>query len=108
MLLHQPREFLVVDAEAALARQLVRQLDRKAVGRLERERVLARDLSARRGVLEELHAALERLAEALLLRREHLLNLAPVLPELGVGLPQLLDHRIGEAAEERRLHADAQ
>src|SRR5437016_3200932 len=32
MLLHEPCELLVVDAEAALARELLRQLDRKAVG----------------------------------------------------------------------------
>src|SRR5204862_185265 len=68
--LHQARVLLVVHAEAALARELLRQLDREAVRRLEIERVVAGDLALRRGLLEDRHAALERLAEALLLGGE--------------------------------------
>jgi len=84
MLLHQPRELFVVDAEGRRARARAPASTRsKAVGRLEGERVFARDLAACCGILEELHAALERLAEALLLRSEHLPDLAPVLRELG-------------------------
>ncbi len=48
VLLHQPRVLLVVDAEAALARELHRQLDREAVRRCERERVVAGDLARAR------------------------------------------------------------
>ena len=76
MLLHQARVLLVVHPEAALARELLRQLDREAERRLQREGVLARDLAAGRGLLEDLHPALERLGEALLLGREHLPDLA--------------------------------
>ena len=108
VVLHQPRVLLVVDAEAALARELHRQLDRKAVRRCERERVVAGDLPARRRLVEQLHAALERLAEPLLLGGEHLPDLAAVLDELRIRLPHLLDHRVREPREERRLHADAQ
>src|SRR5438445_822218 len=108
MPLHQPRVLLVVDTEAALARELLRQLDREAVGRLERERVVAGDLAPGGRLFEELHTALERLAEALLLRREHLPDLARVVDERRVRLAHLLDHGFREAGQERRLHADAQ
>ena len=83
MLLHQLRVLLVVHAETALARELLRQLDREAVGRLEREGVVAGYLAARGGLLEELHAALERLGEARLFGREDLPDLVGVLDELG-------------------------
>ena len=65
-------------------------------------------VAVRGRLLEELHAALERLGEPLLLGGEHLRDLARVLGELRVRLPHLLDHGFGEAGKERRLHADAQ
>src|SRR5215211_1328266 len=67
MLGHPPREVLLVHAEAALARELVRQLDREPVRGCQREGVLAGDLALRRDLLEELHPARERLGEPLLL-----------------------------------------
>ncbi len=108
MLLHQPRVLLVVHAEAALARELLRQLDREAVRRLQVERVVAGDLALRRRLLEDRHAALERLAEALLLGGEHAVDLVAVLDELRIRRAHLLDHDVGEAGQERRLHPDAQ
>ena len=62
----------------------------------------------RGGFLEELHAALERLAEALLLRGEDAVDLLAVLDELRIRAAHLLDHGVGEPGQERRLHADAQ
>src|ERR1700747_760367 len=67
VLLHQPRVLLAVHAETALARELLGQLDREAIRRLQRERVLAGDRAPCRRLVEELHAALERLGEPLLL-----------------------------------------
>ena len=105
---HQPRVLLLVDLEPALARELVRQLDREAVGGLQRERVVAADPPVRRGFLEQRHAALERLREALLLGGEDVVDLAAMLDELGVRVAHLLDHGVGQSGEKRRLHADAQ
>ena len=56
-----------VDRLAALPGELDSELDREAVGRSERERLLAGDRLARSELLEQPEAALERLAEALLL-----------------------------------------
>ena len=70
--------------EPALARELERQLDREAVRRLERERVLAADRAAGGRVLEQLHPALERLGEALLLGCEDAADLVAVLGQLRV------------------------
>ena len=65
--LHQLAEAVDVDGLAALLGELLRQLDREAVGGGEREGVLARDRLAAGELLELLQAALQRLAEALLL-----------------------------------------
>ncbi len=108
MLLHQPRVLLVVHAEPALARELLGQLDREAERRLERERVVARDRTLRGRVLEDLHAALERLRKAFLLGGEHLPDLGAMVHELGVRLSHLLDHGVGETGQERIVHADAE
>ncbi len=72
------------------------------------EDVLGRDLALGGDFLEHRHPALERLAEALLLGGEHATNLVTVLDELGIRLPHLLDHDVGEAGQERRAHADPQ
>src|SRR5204863_77371 len=52
LLRHEPRELLLVHAEAALACELLRQLDREAVRVVELERVLAGDLGAPPDLLE--------------------------------------------------------
>ena len=72
------------------------------------EGVVAGDLALGGGLLEDRHAALERLAEALLLGGEHAADLVAVLDELRIRLAHLLDHDVGEAGQERRLHPDAQ
>src|SRR5690242_6673513 len=100
MLLEQARVLLVVHAQAALARELLRQLAREAVRRLERERAGGRDLTARSRLLEHLHAALERLAETLLLGGQHLPDLIPVPLQLRVRTCHLLDDRVGETGDE--------
>ena len=105
---HQPRVLLVVETEAALAPELLGELDGKAVRRLQIEDVLCRELALCRHFLEDRHPALERLAEALLLGREHAVDLVPVLDELGIRLSHLLDHDVGQARQERRLHPDPQ
>ncbi len=75
---------------AALAGELDGQLDREAVGRGEPERVLTGDVAA--GQLLELpHAAVDRLAEALLLRANDALDLVGVLDDLRVPGADLLD-----------------
>src|SRR5207253_11474159 len=96
---HQPRERLVVDAEAALAGELLRELDREAVRVVEPEGVLAGDLGAGRDLLEEAEAAGERLRGALLLGREDPMDVAAVLRQPGVRVAHLLDHDLGEAVE---------
>src|SRR5207249_7832551 len=88
--------------------QLGRELDREAVRGLQREGVVGRDGSARGRLVEELHAALERLAETLLLGGERPVDLLAMLGELGIRVAPLRDHGIREAGEERRLHAYAQ
>ena len=108
MLLHQPRVLLGVEGEAALAGELLGELRREAVRRVQVENILGRELTFRRGFLELRHAALERLAEALLLGRKHAVDLRPVLDELGIRRPHLLDHHVCEAGQERRLHPDPQ
>ena len=79
-----------VDLVAALARELDGQLDREAVRRGEPERVLGADVAGRQ-LLELAHAAVDRLAEALLLRADDALDLVGVLDDLRVPRADLLD-----------------
>src|SRR5262249_20072561 len=109
LLCHERGELLVVDAEATLASELLRELEREAVRVVQPKRVLAGDVAAfrrDRDVLEEAHPARERLAEAFLLGREHAVDLRAVLLELGVSLSHLLDDDVGEPCEVGRLEPD--
>ncbi len=63
-----------VDLVAALARELDGELDREAVRRREPERLVGRDVPAGE-LLELAHAAVDRLAETLLLRADDALDL---------------------------------
>ena len=94
-----------VDRAAPLLGELHRELEREAVGRREREGVLAGDRPLRRELLEELHAAVERLLEALLLGPDDLRDLVRALPQLGVGVLHPLHDDAGERVE--RLEPDA-
>src|SRR5581483_1434419 len=97
VLLHQLAEAVDVDRLAALLGQLDRELDRKPERGREPERLLTRDRLARRELLELLHPARERLAEALLLEPDHALDVRGVLPELRVCGAHLLDDDGSEA-----------
>ncbi len=59
-------------------------------------------------LLEESHAAFQRLREALLLGAEHAHDLVAVLAELGIRRRHLVDDGAREPRQERRLHADPQ
>ena len=83
LLLHPPRELLLVDRQPALVRQLAGELVREAVRVVEPEGVLARDRVAARGdLLEQSQAARQRPGEALLLGSEDARDLVAVLGEL--------------------------
>src|SRR6185503_4985544 len=75
LLLHQRMEAVLVDRQAAFAGQLLRQLEREAVRVVEPEGLLAVDRAVLRRLLEQRQPARERLAEALLLFRQHALDL---------------------------------
>ena len=83
LLLHQPPELVLVDGEAALARQLLRQLEREAVRVVEPERLLAGDLAPGGDLLEQAQAARERPREALLLGGQDARDLVAVLGSSG-------------------------
>ena len=91
-------ELVEVDGEPLFARQLGGHLDRKAVGRLECERIVAAHGALGR-LLEELEPAGERLAE-LLLGGEHLPDRLALLVELR-DAAHLLDDDPGQARQER-------
>ena len=108
MLLHQPRVLLVVERARPRSRAS------SSVSSIGKPYVVASsktssagDLALGCGLLELRHPALERQTEALLLGGEHAVDLVPVLDELGIRRPHLLDHDVGQAGQERRPHADA-
>ena len=105
MLLHQLAEAVDVDRLASLLGELLRQLDREAEGRRQRERLVGVDRRAAGERLELLEAALERLAEALLLVADDALDLGGVLLQLGLGVAHLLDHDRGQPVD--AVEADA-
>ena len=88
-----------VDRLAALLRELDGELEREAVGRGERERLLARDHGAGAELLEQLEAALERLGEPLLLEPQHARDLVRLRRQLGIRLAHLLDDDAREAVD---------
>ena len=89
--LHLQAVAVDVDLVSVLARELDRELDREAVGGCEPERRVAGDVAAGQ-LLELLHAAVERLAEPLLLGPDDALDLRGVLDHLRVPRADLLDH----------------
>jgi hypothetical protein len=72
-----------VNGLTPLLGELDRELERKPVGRREREGLLARDWLVGADFLEELEPALERLEKALLLEPKDASDLPGVLGELG-------------------------
>src|SRR5437660_1321145 len=69
--------------------------------------VLAADRVAARDLLEQPHAAGERLREPFLLRREDPSDLLTMLAKLRIGVAHLLDDHVRELGEVRRREADA-
>ena len=104
---HQRGELLVVDSKAALARKLLGQLEGEAVRVVEPEGILPRDVAAPAGdLLEQAHAALECLTEALFLGSEDAMDLPAMLVELRVAALHLVDDDVGELREVRLVEPD--
>ena len=95
MLLHQRAEAVEVERLAAFLGELLRQLDREAVRRDEREGVLGADRLLAGEVVEHLRPARERLGELLLLGAHDALDVGGVLAEHRVRVAHLLDDDAG-------------
>ena len=90
MPLHLALVAVDVDRLTSLLRELDGQLEREAVGRRERERLLPGDRVLVCELLEELEASLDRLAKLFLLDSARALDLGRALRELGIGLGHLV------------------
>ena len=92
LLVHRRVEPCLVDRDAALAAHVGGEVEREAVGVVQRECGFAgqhlRAGLARFGQrrLEDFHAVLERLGETLLLGLQHLRDVALLLRQLGIGI----------------------
>ena len=112
LLLHQLLEAPVVDREALLGEQLLGQVVGEAVGVVQLEGVGGVDpggaglLGLGDQPLEQLAAALQRAAEALLLVADPAGDRLALGRELGVGTAHDLDRALGEATEPGRLEAE--
>ena len=89
---HQLAEAVDVERLAALLCELLRELDREAVGRDERERVVGGDRILAGELVEHLHPARERLRELLLLGAHDALDVGGVLAQHRIRVAHLLDH----------------
>ena len=105
MAFHQRAETVHVERLAAFLGELLRQLDREAVRRDERERVLGRDRLLAGEVFEHLHAARERLGELLLFGAHDPLDLLGMLAQHRVRVAHLLDDHGGQTVD--TIEADA-
>src|SRR5262249_24397406 len=107
--LHGGVEAFELDADAARALRMLGEVERKAVGVVERERdlagkiVAARERAAR--LVENREPALERLAEAALLEFERLRNQRLGAVELRIGLAHLARQRRHELPQQRLFGA---
>ena len=99
-----------VDGETALARDVVGEIDREAVGVVELEDRLAvdglRGAELRDGRVEDDHAGLERARELLAFLEQHVAHARLLLDELGKCLAHHLDQRGHQLVEERRALAE--
>ena len=105
MLRHQRAEPVDIDRLAPLLGELLRQLDRKAEGRRQPERLVGVDRRVAGERIELPEPALERLGEARLLVSHHALDLSRMLLQRGVGVAHLLDHDGGHPVD--TIEADA-
>ena len=104
-------EALLVDGHVLLGGDLAREVEREAVGVVQLEGDLGRQLGAgvagaAQGLLEDAHALVERAAEAHLLLVHDAADLGLRVDELRIRAAHLLDDRVGERREERLLDAD--
>ncbi len=112
LLLHQLLKAVVVDREALLGEQLLRQVVGEPVGVVEEEGLGRVDPGGLRllrlgdQAVEHLGAAVEGAAEALLLVVDPAHDRRPVLLEVRMGVGRDLDRALGEAAEVGRLEAE--
>ena len=104
-------EAALVDAQASFASDIGGHVGGKAVGVVELEDGLSRDLArafrqVSDGVVQERHAGLERLGEAGLLFGQSALHPARMGVELRVGVAHDVDDGAHQTAEERVLNAE--
>ena len=102
---HVDVEAGAIDADAALAGNLLRQLQREAIRVVQAERRAAveRGNTGRELVLEDGEAGLQGLAEALLLLGEHAHDEVAVLDDVRVRVPHDLDRRLHQAGHDQLL-----
>ncbi|MHC2377648.1 hypothetical protein ACVIHA_002023 [Bradyrhizobium liaoningense] len=107
--LHRIRERRLVDADAARLQRVLRQVEREAVGVVEREGDVAVEhialLQARALLVEDGKAPRQRLAEAGLFQPQRFLDQLFRAHQLGIGLAHLADQRPDQPVHQRLLGA---
>lgn len=96
-----------VHGESALARDVGREVHGESVGVVQAEGINARDLATGTAddFLEDPHAAVQRLGEALFLGLEGTLDQFARSRQLGIGIAHQLDQQRHQLVEERTTHA---
>ena len=84
LLLHARVEAVDVDVASALPGDLAREVDREPERVVQEERVVAGDVAAAEHAVEQIEAARERLAEALLLAADDARHQLVLLHDLGI------------------------
>jgi hypothetical protein len=104
---HLDVETGVVHCHAALARDLLGELEREAVRVVQEERGGTRQLVGVRGelVLEDAEARLQRLTEALFLAGEHVDDEVAVAGHVGVGVAHHVDRSVDQRGHDELLGA---
>ena len=107
LLLHRRLEAGDVHAQAALARDVLGEVEREAVGVVEAERIGAGNgvLRTRGDLVEDPHARVQRLGEAFLLGQQRLLDQPLTGGEFGIGLAHQRGEGRHQAMEERPARA---
>ncbi len=106
---HRLREAVHVQAQAALAGDVGGEIRRKAVGVVEPEHRLARNLLVREvgdDVLEDAQPLLQRVGEAFLLGLQHPLDMLLPGAQFRIGIAHLRHQRRNQAVKERLLLAE--
>ena len=106
LLLHARVEAVDVDVAAALPRDLAGEVDREAERVVQEERVVAGDVAAPEHAVEQLEAARERLAEALLLATHDAEHQLVLLHDLRVRAAHHRDRRVDERGRDQLLGAE--